>query len=100
MGRNKDKYGGTAAFTFQEARDLLGPDTRFTTYGGHLFSDRPGWQRPYGEPALVVQMDAAAYDTTAQQELFSLAYGLNAQHRFNLETPHGPQAFELNTPIL
>ncbi|HEX8762989.1 MAG TPA: hypothetical protein VF733_04515 [Candidatus Saccharimonadales bacterium] len=98
MGRNKDQYGGTSAFTLAEARALLPTTTLFNTSGGYLFSDRPGWDAPYGEPAIIAVTTAEHYDAQMEQELFLLAKGLNDQHRFVLETPWGAEVFEINSP--
>lgn len=97
MGRNKDLYAGESAFTLQEARNLLSPNTLFNTSGGYLFSDRPTWEKPYGEPAIIVATDANTYDMEMEQELFGLALGLNRQHRFALEAPWGVEVFEINS---
>lgn len=95
MGRNKDKYEGESAFTFEEARALLPPDTRFATHGGYLFSDRPKWLKPYGEPAIVVTLDdPKTFGSDEVEQLFALARGLSNQHRFVLESPWYTEVFE------
>lgn len=98
MGRNKDQYGGGAAFTLEEAYDMLPADTGFTMSSGYLFSDRPTWDTPYGEPAAIVQMPVSEYDQDAKGELFGLAWGLKYQHRFVIEAPWGAEVYEISSP--
>jgi hypothetical protein len=96
MGRNKDKYGGKAAFTLQEVRDLMPGRSMFTLKGGYLFSDQVGWDKPYGEPSAILKIDSAHYDLEARDELLYLAYKLNAQHRIVIARPWCTEVWELN----
>lgn len=99
LGRNKDRYGGNSAFTFEEARAMLSPATRFATQGGYHFSGRPTWDQPYGEPAIVLSLDdPGSYGTYDEGQLLGLARDLNQQERFVVETPWGTKVFKLGAP--
>lgn len=98
MGRG-DKYGGEQIFDLSDVKQgLLRAAKRFklkqrsiSVEGGRLFSTRPGWDKPYSEPAAVISV-ALPEDLSAQQEtrwrmnvlsvLGSVAYNeLGWQHR-------------------
>ena len=104
MGRNKDLYGGEAAFTLEEARNFLPSDTLLRLGGGYLFSSRPGWKAPYGEPAVITEAPDSPnmLKLRAQgiKEMGHLAWQLSRQDRWVLEKIDGTIVFKSNVERL
>lgn len=100
IGLNKNRYKGGSAFTLHEVRRLLPWNTLFTlTEGGCLFSTQPGWKVPYEEPAALLQLkEGYAFELEAIGQLSELAWALNQQHRFVVETPDGALVYIINLP--
>jgi hypothetical protein len=100
LGRNKDWYGGENAFTLEETRDLLPASAMLTLNGGYLFSTRPGWQQPYGEPAAIVK---GPYDRSAPivnkltiDAIHSLGWAMNRQARLTITTENSNTSYKSN----
>ncbi len=88
MGRNRNLYSGKeGAFSIAETQALLPEDSRLELTEGYLWADRPGWEKPYGEPAAIVESIAknpeALYTTIRQ--MGELAWALNWQDRWVAE---------------
>jgi hypothetical protein len=101
IGRNKDRYDGNKGyFSFEETQALLPANARFSMFGGYHFSDRPTWDAPYGEPAVVLEFtgdDPESYGEQDEIQVFRLSKALNDQHRITVLAPWGAEAFESNS---
>lgn len=89
MGRNKDKYLGKLVFSLAETTDMLETGSPLEiTAGGYLFSTRP-LQKPYGEPAIVVEAAYPEEDEARRDHIVThlaeLAWRLGHQDRWVLE---------------
>lgn len=102
MGRNANLYSsGDGAFTIEEARAMLPVDSPLALTEGYLWADRPGWEKPYGEPAAIVEATRRNSEELAAitRAMGELAWRLNRQDRWVQEIADLPGSTEQERTI-
>jgi hypothetical protein len=103
MGRNRNLYNDKdGAFSLAETetmRKQLGLKLLRLTEG-YLWSARPTWNKPYGEPGVVVEAAAMSQSRQAAvlQQMGELAWALNWQQRWVAEIADLPKSSSLILP--
>lgn len=106
LGRGKGQYGGEEAFTVDETRALLDGESPLYVFGsGCIFSDRPGWEKPYTEPGVILEAEDrgpqdVVHKARVVQALSELAFQLDRQDRWVLEHETGTEVYKLNPAVL